>query len=332
MSTDTPERSPRWLSWVRSGIGVVILAVLLLTLGAQPFVAALTGVTGWALLAALLVTLVTTACCAWRWSAVAAGVGVPIRPGAAVLAYYRSQFLNSVLPGGVLGDVHRAVRHGVDTHRMGRGVRSVVWERTLGQVVQVVLTVVVLTLLPSPIRGWAGAGLATLVIVAVVLALILRSRSLPRRLRPVRAVVDEGHRILRRRRVALGIVLVSCVAVLGHVVVFLIAMAAAGVEVTAGSGVALALIVLLGAAIPTNIAGWGPREGVAAWAFEVVGLGAATGLSVAVLYGVLALVATLPGALLLIVGGTGARTSPGSDPGLTPPLRKNLSRCEGGAR
>ena len=54
------------------------------------------------------------------------------------------------------------------------------------------------------------------------------------------------------------------------------------------------------AAIPFNVAGWGPREGAAAWAFAAAGLGAAAGATVAVAYGVLALVATLPGAALLL--------------------------------
>jgi hypothetical protein len=49
-----------------------------------------------------------------------------------------------------------------------------------------------------------------------------------------------------------------------------------------------------------NIGGWGPREGVAALAFGAAGLGAAQGLTVAVVYGVLAFVAGLPGAVVLM--------------------------------
>ena len=59
--------------------------------------------------------------------------------------------------------------------------------------------------------------------------------------------------------------------------------------------VPIALVVLVAAAVPLNVAGWGPREGAAAWAFAAAGLGAAAGASVAVAYGVLALLATLPG-------------------------------------
>ena len=71
----------------------------------------------------------------------------------------------------------------------------------------------------------------------------------------------------------------------------------------------LALLVLLAMAVPTNIGGWGPREGVAAWAFAAAGLGAAQGVATAVVYGVMALVASLPGAVVLVVGLAASRPS-----------------------
>ena len=67
----------------------------------------------------------------------------------------------------------------------------------------------------------------------------------------------------------------------------------------------LALLVLLAMALPLNIAGWGPREGVAAWAFGAAGLTAAQGVATAVTYGVLVLVASLPGAGVLVAGWIG---------------------------
>ena len=60
------------------------------------------------------------------------------------------------------------------------------------------------------------------------------------------------------------------------------------------------LLVLLGAALP-NIGGWGPREGVTAWAFAAAGLGASVGVATAVVYGVMVFVATLPGAAFLLL-------------------------------
>ena len=75
---------------------------------------------------------VTTAACAWRWLVVARGLGVELSPSHAIAAYYRSQFLNTVLPGGLLGDVHRGVDHGRAVGRLSRGLRAVAWERVAG--------------------------------------------------------------------------------------------------------------------------------------------------------------------------------------------------------
>jgi hypothetical protein len=61
------------------------------------------------------------------------------------------------------------------------------------------------------------------------------------------------------------------------------------------------LLALTGAALP-NVGGWGPREGVTAWAFAAAGLGAASGVATAVTYGVMVFVASLPGAVVLVLG------------------------------
>ena len=300
------DRRRSWLTWARPACGAAIIGVLLARLGAEPFLAALDEVAGWALASAITITLVTTACCAWRWTVVASGLDVNIRLRDAFTAYYRSQLLNLTLPTGVLGDVHRAVRHGQDVGALGRGVRSVVWERALGQGVQVVLTVGLLLVLPSQVRPGALTVAAVLVVVLVGAgALLVRATPGPDGgplSRAGGAVGDELRRILMTRRAWPAIAVSSTVVVMGHVAVFLIAMRAAGVEASAGQQLSLALVVLLAAAVPASAAGWGPREGAAAWAFSAAGLGAETGVTVAALFGVMSLVAVLPGVLVLVAG------------------------------
>jgi uncharacterized membrane protein YbhN (UPF0104 family) len=95
------------------------------------------------------------------------------------------------------------------------------------------------------------------------------------------------------------VVVASCGSALGHLAVFLIAVRAVGVDASWRLLLVIGLVVMMGSAIPLNIAGWGPREGLTAWAFGMAGLGSAVGLTVSVVYGVLAAVATLPGALVL---------------------------------
>ena len=98
-----------------------------------------------------------------------------------------------------------------------------------------------------------------------------------------------------------GVVGGSTVVVAGHAATFVVAARAAGVTAPVTQLLPLALVVLVAMGLPLNVAGWGPREGAAAWAFGAAGLGAAGGVGTAVAYGVMALVASLPGAAVLAV-------------------------------
>src|SRR5271154_5142246 len=140
------------LSSLRLAAGVTVLWFLVSRVGAAPFEAGLRAVTWQAVVAAVTLTALTTVCSAWRWRVVARALGIDIGLRGATGAYYRSLFLNSVLPGGVLGDVHRAVTHGRSAGDVALGVRAVAWERLWGQVIQAVVTAVVLVTLPSPVR------------------------------------------------------------------------------------------------------------------------------------------------------------------------------------
>ena len=151
MTTPSTPRQPRARG--RRLAAIATLAVLVWRLGTGPFLDGLRTVDGGALAAASGLAVLTTVCCAWRWRIVARGLGVDLPLGTAVAAYYRSLFLNVTLPGGVVGDVHRGISHGRDTSDVGRGLRAVAWERSAGQVVQVVLTVAVLL-----VAAVAGAG------------------------------------------------------------------------------------------------------------------------------------------------------------------------------
>ena len=119
-----------------------------------------------------------------------------------------------------------------------------------------------------------------------------------RALRTAAADIRDG---LLAQRAWPWILLASVVVVAGHTATFVIAARTAGAAASVGDLLPLAVLVLLAMAIPLNIGGWGPREGVAAWAFAAAGLGAAQGVATAVVYGVMALVATLPGAAVLLV-------------------------------
>jgi uncharacterized membrane protein YbhN (UPF0104 family) len=288
---------------LRLAAGVAVLWFLVQRVGAGPFKDGLRAVTWQAVAAAVTLTALTTACSAWRWRVVARALGVDIGLPGAVGAYYRSLFLNSVLIGGVLGDVHRAVTHGRRAGDVSAGLRAVAWERLSGQVIQAVVTAVVLLTVASPVRpalpyvlaGIAGvAGCAAL----VVLGAARRGRS--RLALAARAVSADLRHVLLARDVWPQVTLASVLIVAGHTATFVVAARVAGTTAPLGELVALLLVVQTAAVIPLSIAGWGLREGAAAWAFGAAGLGAAAGVTATILYAVIMLAAVAPGAGLLL--------------------------------
>jgi hypothetical protein len=156
--------------------------------------------------------------------------------------------------------------------------------------------------LPSPVRP--SISLVVVVLAAVVMAFVLVGRARPgdgrsRWSRVRRAIVGDLRGALLARRAWPVIALASVLVVIGHAFTFVIAARTAGATAPLDQLLPLALLAMLAMVLP-SVAGWGPREGAAAWMFAAAGLGAELGVATAVVYGVMALVASLPGALLLV--------------------------------
>jgi uncharacterized membrane protein YbhN (UPF0104 family) len=286
--------------WLRILVGFGILGALFARLGTQTFVDGLRVIDTGDVVAALAIGLATTVLSAGRWRLVARRLGLRLALGRAVADYYRAVFLNSVLPAGVLGDVHRAVRHGQREGDVARGVRAVVLERFAGQAVVIAAGVAALLIGPAagPVRG------IVLIVLAVAAGLGLAVVAGWRWAR----VGSGWWRTVRDVRAGLlardawpGVALLSVAALAGHLTLFVVAARAAGSTAPVTELLPLLVLALLAMGVPLNVGGWGPREGVAALVFGAAGLGAALGLTTAVVYGMLALVASLPGAAVLVL-------------------------------
>jgi uncharacterized membrane protein YbhN (UPF0104 family) len=290
--------------WAGPAAGVVVLMLLVWRFGAEAFLDGFRRLDAAAVALALGVGLVTTVSAAWRWTVVARSIGLPVPLPTAVASYYRSQLVNVTVPGGVVGDVERAVRHGRDSGARGAAARAVGIERVGGQAVQLVLTVAVLLAVPSAFRvvaEWGAAAFVVAAVAAILLMGLVARRPVRGRLGHALAVAGADLRSgLLSRRTLPSVLLASAVVVAGHATVVVVAAWATGVDVGPSTLVPLALVVLAGSAIPANVAGWGPREGVAAWAFAATGLGATAGVTAAAAYGALVLIAALPGAAVLV--------------------------------
>ncbi|TDN91693.1 lysylphosphatidylglycerol synthase transmembrane domain-containing protein [Microbacterium sp. BK668] len=290
--------SPLVRAWIKPVVGCAILVAVILHAGAEPFLRGITSLSVLPIVAATVLAAIATSAAAWRWRLIAGGLDIPLAQTGAVAAYYRSQFLNTVLPGGVLGDVHRAIAHGRSVRQVGDASRAVVAERTAGQTVQLVVAAVVL----ASLGVWAYAPAVGVMVLAVlvVCAGVVLAATLSRRARTT--LLRELQRIraaFAGPRTIVGVVAASAVVVACHVATFVVATVAVGARTSPQVLAAVALIAVLAGSIPLNVGGWGPREGAAAWAFAAAGLGSATGIAAATAYGVLAMIAVAPGAAVI---------------------------------
>jgi uncharacterized membrane protein YbhN (UPF0104 family) len=290
--------------WISPVVALAVLVVVVWRLGAGPFLDGVKSIDARALGLVAIIFFFSTLASAWRWTIVSRGLGIRLSLPAALASYYRAVFLNLVLPAGVAGDVHRGVTHGREVNDVGRGMRGVVWERTAGQVVQVVLAIAVLLVLPSPVRSsmpWVALATVAILLVVVLVGRTRAGSGRSRRTRVWNAVVSDLRNGVLDRKALPAIVLASIVVFVGHTATFFVAARTVGVDAPTSRLLPLAILALLAMVLP-SIGGWGPREGATAWVFAAAGLGATLGAATAVAYGVLVLAASLPGAVVLLAG------------------------------
>jgi len=297
--------------WLRVLIGVAILGILVWRVGTGAFVDGLRVINTWSVVAALGIGFLTTVFSAWRWCLVARRLGLRLSLPAAIGDYYRALFLNAVLPAGVLGDVHRAVSHGQQSGDIGKGVRAVFLERFAGQVVFLGFGIIVLLSQPKLLAAVAAdlvpsrtVLIVLICVIAVIAALVIwarRGKSDSKWRGGIATTLNDARQGLLGRDTWPGVALLSALTVVGHLSLFLVAARVAGSHGTLGQLLAPLVLALLVMGLPINIGGFGPREAISTVAFNAAGLGATQGLTVAVVYGVLALIASLPGAVVLFV-------------------------------
>ncbi|SFR22418.1 Uncharacterized membrane protein YbhN, UPF0104 family [Lentzea waywayandensis] len=286
--------------WLRLVLALAILVALGVRLGTGAFLDGLRAIDAFSVAAALAIGLVTTVLSAGRWVLVARRLGLSLSLKSAVSDYYRAQLVNAVLPAGVLGDVHRAVNHGRESGDVGRGVRAVFFERFAGQIVLIGIGLAVLLTHPAPGLDLAPDGTtAGLVLAGLAVAAVVGWQIGPVRRVLVHTLAD-GIRLLSLRTWP-AVIGLSAATVAGYVAMFLVAARAAGSDATIAQLAPVVVLALLIMAIPVNIGGFGPREAFLAVAFGAAGLGAAQGFTTGIVYGVLALIAALPGAVVLFL-------------------------------
>ena len=253
--------------------------------------------------AAFLVGVIQLALLGLRWSTVARALGTELGWLRATTEYALSLLGNQVLPMGFAGDGLRAVR---EARRSDRGwwatFEALALDRASGQ-----LALWLCVLLTAPLSVQAGilhgstlgAALGALALaLALAAGALFRVRRLERPLAPVRSFVRRAAELLLSRRalvhLPLSLALVCC-----STLQLYIAARALHVELPWLELAWLGPLVLVAASVPSFFGGWGIREGAAALLFAAAGMPDSAGVAVSVVYGVFALVISLPAVVVL---------------------------------
>ncbi|OLT17601.1 hypothetical protein BJF80_16490 [Serinicoccus sp. CUA-874] len=262
-------------------VTVGVLGFVVAWWGLEPITTALGSLPWWALAGGLVLGAAGVLVQALRWRLVARYHGIRLPVGPADVRCWQASFLNSLLPGGLAGDVLRAADDSSDAEvsagrrALASGFAAVAAERLCGTTVVLVAASAAL----APHRPLLAAlCLAGGVVTATV-----------------------AWRWLRRlpARDLLGVGMLSVVGWVAFAGIFALALVAVAPSTDPRLAPGLAAVSIAGMSVPVGVGGWGTREAATAWIFSVVGLDPAAGVGVSVGYGVLALVSTLPGAVVL---------------------------------
>lgn len=305
---------------LRVAVAAGLLALVWIALRGTDAQARLTGMSpGWAL-AALAALSLQTWLSAWRWRLTARQLGIVIGPARAVGEYYLAQLLNQILPGGMVGDVGRALRSAGQAGRTPAAL-AVVLERLMGN------AMLIAAMLTAALASWVmpldrpvPAKLSVLAVAVVLIAaatglLIVRNSGQPAM--TIRRAVRLG---LLAPTVLPRQILLSLGTVLANLAAFACATRATGTALPPLTALILIPPILFAMMIPVSVAGWGLREGAAAAIFPLAGFSAGAGLAASVAFGLLFLTSSLPGLVVPILRRRGnTRPVDGVSPTLSAP-------------
>lgn len=280
--------------WVRFGVSITLIVTLLWWTDLASVAAHMRMLSlEWVGLS-ILATTGATFSMAYRWQLTARALDIRFDYAFALREYYIAQLVNMVLPGGIPGDVTRAVRTRKKAD-LKRSAQSVVAERLLGQFA--IMAVLFLGVNASLI--WPGGfdhPVLSMTVLAVLLSALIVMSLVSFALPSIGRLVAFLIRLQRQTAfVLVGLVSSACL-ILG----FYASARAVGVVIPSGGLFIIIPLVLTAMLIPMSIGGWGWREGAAAALFPLIGASSSAGVASGVTYGAVILIAALPAVAILL--------------------------------
>jgi glycosyltransferase 2 family protein len=307
--------------WLRAAITVLLLGVVASRLNWSQMADRLREGQPVDFVLAVALVLLALVVGAWRWGWLLRRAGVPLTRERLARIYAVSTFSATFLPTTAGGDVTRALlvtRRGADLRRV---VVSIIVDRAGGLAGLMAIAWVAIALEPSQVPddarallGWTTVLLVTMLV--VLLAMTFRGSLVPRRVVPARlaTTLRDARTVLRDYARAPGLLTACLLLSIAYqaLIAFQLVVLGDAIQVDlpfATAAVALTLVTLV-TLIPISIGGFGVREGSYVVLLGGVSIAASDATLISVLSVATLLIASLPGAYLIVRGNVGATPEP----------------------
>ena len=291
---------------LRAGISAAILFLILSRTSLEDLAVRAKGAGLAPLTAALLLVVLMAVLVSLRWRLLAGWMGLALSPRLAARAVFLGLFGGQVLPSAIGTDLLRGWVVAARTGRIRSVAASVVADRLVALFAACLLLAIsypALGQVPVPLAGILAPA-AILASGAVLLVFLL---GCTRALRPVLGIqirlLEELDAVGGLKLTPGPVVAAILVAVAIHAIAVVVAASsAAAYGVNASLGVWLSIIPLsvIACAVPVSINGWGVREAVIVALAAGHGIPQVEALLVSLTLGALNVVASLPGAYLML--------------------------------
>lgn len=260
------------------------------------------------ILAAILLQLGSTLLAAYRWSLIMQALEFNQTFLFYLASYFKGAFFNQALPGSIGGDAVRILELGGLGYSKKEAFFGIFIDRIVGLVGLLILNLGANLFTNDILPSWLFHLINTICIGGILgftLLILLRKIKWLRNYRATRLFADLSHRFRQVYANKKSIILQISLSIIIHFLSILsLYTLARAIGITLPLTLFLVAVppVFLLTIIPISLAGWGVRESAMVGIFVLVGVSKESILSVSILYGIMLIVASLPGLLVWIKG------------------------------
>ncbi len=305
-----------FFSLIKLGVAAGVLALLFAKLKIQLVeTMGLVPVPG--LISALLLTVLQPLLAALRWHLILRCLGGALSLVSAFEAYWIGLFAGSLFAGVITGDGMRMWILSRAGLRPSKSVNSVLLDRAAALVGLLLLVAATLPFLDNrvadaPLRYDASLLIVAGLALSIFIALAAKVPARWYKYRPARAVMhvtNDLWSICRRPCIAMVLLAISVAAPLCNALAIFVVMRSPDVSLDLIDTMVLSPLVILVITLPISVGGWGLREASMVGLFGLVRVPATVSLSVSILLGLLALLVSIPGGLVMAIMASSAARS-----------------------